>query len=413
MRELLFLAHRIPYPPDKGDKIRSFHILQYLSQLFEIRLGCFSDQGLELQHIEHLRTFCKEVFCLSIGTAQRALRTACAFATHASISESSYRDSRMAAWVDDKIASGSIRDAFVFCSAMFPYVEKHMNDVKAVVDIVDVDSQKWGDYARSANWPLSAIYRREQRKVFALEERAANTSDCCLFVSDAEAALFRGLSPENTGPIRHLDNGVDLDHFDPSVEFSDPFPADALPIVFTGMMDYRPNVDAVAWFARDVMPSVRERHKTAEFWIVGKNPVARVRQLRNLPGVRVAGAVADVRPFLARARCVVAPLRLARGVQNKVLEAMAMAKPVVLSPAALEGLTAIPRQDVLVATTAADLAGCVSEVLIGAWPNLGAAARARVEADYLWSTNLRALNDLFANQNETTACAKEVLSVAQ
>jgi len=395
MQELLFLSHRIPYPPDKGDKIRSFHILQHLSRRFRIHLGCFSDDVSDSAGIRQLREICTEVFCLPLSPIQKAARASRALIKGASISEISYYDPRMKEWVDQRLSRGVINNVFVFCSAMYPYIQQYTRRLHIVLDMVDIDSQKWGDYARLAGWPLRAVFQREQRKLFALERLAAKSCDCALFVSSAEAELFRMLAPESSKTIQHMDNGVDLERFDCARVFPNPFPPGSLPVVFTGMMDYRPNIDAVSWFARDAMPTIRRAHRTAQFWVIGKNPSSSVLALQHLPGVNIVGAVPDVRPYLAHASCVVAPLRIARGVQNKVLEAMAMGKTVVLTPAALEGLRAIPNQEVLLASNAPELARLVSMVLTGDLEELGPAARLRVESDYQWPNNLELLDRIF------------------
>lgn len=412
MRELLFLAHRIPYPADKGDKIRSYHILKHLSSNFHIRLGCFADEPVGPDDLGQLKNLCVEVFCLPLSRTKKVVRAARALATGISVSEGSYRDERMARWVAKNVRSG-IEDVFVFCSSMFSYVEEYARELRIIADLVDVDSQKWAAYAREAHWPLRQVYCREQEKLFELETRAAKSCATTLFVSPAEASLFKKLAPDAASDIRYLENGVDLERFDCALDFANPFPKTSMPVVFIGVMDYRPNVDAVVWFAREAMPAIRRAHNSAEFWIVGKNPAASVRELGRQPGVRVAGAVCDVRPYLVKACCVVAPLRIARGVQNKVLEAMAMAKPVVLTPAALEGVSAIPGKEVLLGSTAAELSQLVESVLAGNWRDLGQAARRRVEIDYRWDRNLRVLDELLAAMPATSRARGDFLQVAE
>jgi sugar transferase (PEP-CTERM/EpsH1 system associated) len=317
------------------------------------------------------------------------------------ISESRYHDPRMAAWVENMLSAGNIRDIFLFCSSTWPYISSPMQGTRTIIDMVDVDSEKWGAFADSARWPMSLIYRREQRKTLALEKRAAMGSDCCLFVSDAETATFARLAPE-AGRLRHLDNGVDLEKFDWTRRFDNPFEPGSAPIVFTGMMNYRPNVEGVTWFAHQILPAVRRAHHNAVFWIVGAQPTDGVRRLANLAGVRVTGEVDDVRPYLSNAASVIAPLRIGRGVQNKVLEAMAMAKPVVLTPAALEGLHAVSGRDVLVAESACDFARNICEVVAGKWGHLGAAARLVVETNHQWQKNLELLDVLLTPDRAQT-----------
>jgi len=408
VQDLLFLAHRIPFPPNKGDKIRSFHILRHLASRFKVHLGCFCDEAADQRHIAPLRELCSEVFCLPLGRTQIAMRSLRAVALGKSISEASYRDRRMSAWIRDTLGKHEIKDIFVFCSAMAPYVLGCCSDRRVVIDIVDLDSAKWEAYARSAPWPLSTLYRFEQRNVFLLERQAAAACDRALFVSKAEANAFLNLAPELSGRVEYLENGVDLDRFDPAHVFPNPFGKGKSTIVFTGAMNYRPNVDAVVWFVQEAFPAIRRTHAGAEFWIVGANPTASVRRLSRQAGVRVTGAVSDVRPYIANADCAVAPLRLGRGVQNKVLEAMAMAKPVVLTLAAHEGLNAIPGEEVLLANSGWDFARCVSDVLSGQWNEMGRAARARVELDHRWPQNLNVLDQLFPQPPAPAAAQPEV-----
>jgi sugar transferase (PEP-CTERM/EpsH1 system associated) len=396
VRNLLFLSHRIPYPPDKGDKIRSYHILRYLSSRFNVHLGCFFDDAADERNIAPLREFCAEVCCLPLSSAQKGVRALWAAAAGMSITEACFADRQLHAWVRNILATRELRDIFVFCSAMFPYVAEATANRRVIIDMVDVDSQKWAAYAQSGFWPLRALYRAEQQHVLALERRATQSCHRVLFVSRAEADAFVGLTPELSARIACMENGVDLDRFDPSKTYYNPFGSGIRSIVFTGAMDYRPNVDAVTWFAHHVFPEVRREHRLAEFWVVGANPAPSVRRLVGQPGVTVTGRVAVVRPYLANAYCAVAPLRIARGVQNKVLEAMAMAKPVVLTRAALEGLGAIPGQHVILANNVSEFARAVSAALSGSAAEIGRAARAYVESKHRWSEKLSVLDGLFS-----------------
>jgi sugar transferase (PEP-CTERM/EpsH1 system associated) len=404
MRHLLFIAHRIPYPPDKGDKIRSYHILRHLAARFKVHLGCFIDEAADERHIEPLREICEEVFCLPIGRTRRILRGVRGLALGRSITQESFSDRRMHAWVRDALKRSDITAAFAFCSAMAPYLIERPSCRRMVLDMVDVDSEKWGAYSRSVKWPLSALYRIEQRRVFELERRAGALFDHVFFVSRNEADVFLELDPELSAKVGYLENGVDLERFDPAQTLPNPFGTCEQPIVFTGAMDYRPNIDAVLWFAREVFRGVRDEHANAEFWIVGGNPPSSVRGLSRKPGIFVTGAVSDVRPYLAHAACAVAPMHIARGVQNKVLEAMAMAKPVVLTPAALEGLHALPDQDLLVAGNAGIFARRVSEVLSARWGGLGQSARAYVEREHRWAQNLSVLDDVLPDSSYPAQC---------
>jgi sugar transferase (PEP-CTERM/EpsH1 system associated) len=399
-RDLLFLAHRVPYPPDKGDKIRAYHLLRHLSKHFRVHLGCFADEPEDLRHAQILSELCASTIILPLNRTKAMARGLVGLAFGSSLSEGYFGDSRMTRWVAATVSRVKPESIFVYCSAMAPYAMPYAHEHRVLLDMVDVDSEKWHAYSKNAAWPVSPLYARESRALLHLERRAATTFDRSFFVSRAEADAFLAHAPEAAERVGYFQNGVDLDYFKPGRDFSNPFANGCRAIVFVGRMDYRPNVEAVEWFARDILPGIRRHHPGAQFWIVGANPAPRVAALGSNSSVHVTGRVADVRPYLAHAACVVAPLHIARGVQNKMLEAMAMARPVVATPQACEGLSARAGEDVLVAQTAAEFVEAVGVVLTGAADGLGGAARARVEADYDWTRNLAVLDHLFVDARE-------------
>jgi sugar transferase (PEP-CTERM/EpsH1 system associated) len=311
-----------------------------------------------------------------------------------------FRNRRLADWADGLLRDREIACVFAFSSSMAQYASRppgnhEATDTCRIVDYVDVDSDKWRQYAAAKSWPATWIYGRESRTLLEFERAVAARSDACLFVSEAEASLFRKLAPEASDKTMALNNGVDYDFFDPSIGCESPFQPDAEAVVFTGAMDYWANVDAVVWFARDIFPAIRARRPGTEFWIVGARPAQQVTNLASLDGVRVTGGVPDVRPFIRHAKAVVAPLRLARGVQNKVLEAMAMARPVVASPEALEGIRADVGGEVLSADGARDFVDRVLGLLDGSDADaIGERARKRVVEGYGWSANLAVLKTI-------------------
>lgn len=260
-----------------------------------------------------------------------------------------------------------------------------------VVDFVDVDSDKWAQYAEQQPWPQSWLYRRESRKLLDYEMRLAREFDAGLFVSHSEAELFRQLSPATASKIGHYNNGVNTDYFSPDPAYPNPFSSSSPTIVFTGAMDYWPNIDAVAWFSQEVLPELRKRFDDIAFCIVGSNPAEAVCRLGSLPGVEVTGRVEDVRPYLQHAVAVVAPMRIARGVQNKVLEAMAMGKPVLVSSKGLEGITAGHGDQVLIADELDDYLAQLQQILAGEHAAMGERARAYVSSSFNWDENLPAV----------------------
>ena len=406
MRDLLFLSHRIPYPPEKGEKIRSWHMLRLLARHWRIHLGCFVDDPNDVQHIDYLRGICADIHCVVIDRKTQKLKSLLRARPGRPLSLGYFQDAGLSRWVSGKLADPAIGHAFLYCSAMAPYVMgSNAARLRRVIDMVDVDSEKWADYATRAAFPASLVWRREARTLLAFERAAAQALEHTLFVSAAEAARFVSLAPESAGRVGSLDNGVDLEKFSPAHHLARVFPKggpEGGPVViFTGTMDYWPNVDAVCWFAASVLPGLRRRHHGLRFFIAGANPSEAVQRLASIEGVHVTGRVPDMRPYLAHADVVVAPLRIARGVQNKVLEAMAMGRPVVASPQAFEGIRAEAGRDLLVADGAGAMAAAISAVLEGGHPDRAASGRRAVETGYDWEATLAELDAIVAGAADT------------
>ena len=385
MTDILFLAQRVPYPPDRGDRIRSFQVLRHLSERARVHLCAFADTPADAVVAPELRALLAGCTVI-LRRKGRARATLEALARRRPVSLTAFDHPEMHAAV---AATPPCDATYCFSGQMAQYIP---DGTPAFMDFVDVDSAKFAQLAGTASLPLRPLYRREARLMDAWERAVSRRVAASLFVTAAEAELFQ--AGGESGRVTVVENGIDAAFFDPTASFArldEPGPL----IVFTGQMDYRPNVEAVRWFATDVLPALRARYPTARFAIVGRAPVVPVQALARLPGVVVTGEVADVRPWLAAAAVCVAPLRLARGVQNKVLEAMAMARPVVASPGAAEGIDhcgtiavagASPRRwvteiDTLLASPA------------GADP-IGARARALVLRRYDWAARLEPLDAL-------------------
>ncbi len=394
MKDLLFLAHRIPYPPDKGDKIRSWNILRHLSERYRVHLGCFVDDPEDWRHLDTIREICGECHFEKLDPATAKIKCLASLARGEPLTLGYYRSRALNSWISALAGRYDIRGVFAFSSSMAQFViDGRFESATVIIDFVDVDSDKWAQYARKKGVPVKWIYAREARTLARFERRAAAAANASLFVSEAEAALFRSMAPASAATTFGINNGVDFDFFDPDTSYPDPFEGASDAVVFTGAMDYWANAEAVGWFAEDVLPRVRDRCATARFWIVGSNPSPEVRKLARLPGVSVTGRVPDVRPYIAHAAAIVAPLRVARGVQNKVLEAMSMAKTVVATPQALDGIDAEPGRDLVIASEPEPFAASVAELVSGyGGDGIGRRARARIKAAYGWKSNLSALN---------------------
>lgn len=396
MPEILFLVHRAPWPPDRGDRIRSWHIFEALAKLAPVHVAALADNADDAASArEKMAPLCKSL-AIEVRGVSRPQALVQAVLTGDPVSNRLFRNAALARHVDRLIGRGTISHIVGFSGQMAQYLPADFGG-PVVMDFVDVDSAKFATYAeQDRRQPLHWVHAREARVLGAFETVVARRVDASLFVSEVEAALFREQSGLGADKVRAVENGIDTDRFDPALT-RDRVAAGGGPLaVFTGQMDYRPNIDAVRWFAADILPPIRRRHPAARFAIVGRAPTDEVRALARLPGVTVTGEVPDVRPWLAAADAVVAPLLLARGVQNKLLEAMAMARPVVASAAAATGIDATPGEHLLVADGAAAMADAVGALFDdrAAAAMMGQAARARMIARYGWNAVLAPLGDL-------------------
>jgi sugar transferase (PEP-CTERM/EpsH1 system associated) len=396
----LFLAHRIPYPPDRGDKIRSWHVLRHLAGLGPVHLACFADDEADAAHLPALREALggrlgeAHVEVRRTGKAEAAAR---ALLSGRPVSLTAFDSPVLRAFVARMAAKAEVGAIFAYSGQMAQFVPQGASQ-RFVMDFGDMDSAKFAAYAGQGG-AMAPAYRREARKLFAFERATARRADISLFVSESEASLFREQADLPGADIRVLQNGVDLDYFDPSFSAA-PIEAPHPLIVFTGQMDYSPNVDAAAWFAGQVLPLV----PGATFAIVGRKAGRKVRRLAG-GRVIVTGAVDDVRNWLAAADLVVAPLRIARGIQNKILEAMAMARAVIASPAAFAGIEAEPGRDLIVAESAPEQARAIAGLLAdpARAAAIGASARRRMEQAYRWESRLAPLDAMIAAHRKAAA----------
>lgn len=400
---LLFLAHRIPYPPDKGEKIRAWHMLEHLARDWTVDLGCLVDDPADARHLSVLHDCCAEVHAAPVTRNGRIARTLLGTRPGQPLSLAWFREPSLARWVRAGLETRRYDAVMVYSSAMAAYIPPRPDGPLQILDMVDVDSEKWRAYAATTEGPKRLVWAREARTLLAFERRAAAQFDRTLLVSAQEAQTFATLAPEVASRIDWLENGVDVARFSPQNDWPNPFEARSPAIVFTGTMDYRPNIEAVNFFAKEVMPRLALLAPSPHLHIVGANPSPAVQALAELPRVHVTGSVPDTRPYLAHAAVAVAPLRIARGIQNKVLEAMAMARPVVASPEAYEGVHAVAGRDLLVADGAEAMTAAIMQVLAGEMPGLGTAARAAILARHDWKATLMRLDGILATASRTKA----------
>jgi sugar transferase (PEP-CTERM/EpsH1 system associated) len=396
-RNMLFLTQRIPYPPIKGEKIRPLQILKHFRENYNVHLGCLIDDPRDWEHVETVKSLCADAYFGGLNRKKDSWSHVGALLSGEALSVAVYRHKGLADWVSKTLKATDFDAVFVCSSNMAPYVLGRIAPTAtSIVDLADVDSEKWRAYADKASTVMRWVFRREARLVSALEARIAAETDFSTFVSEPEAALFRTLVPGQAEKIVGVPSGIDHVYFDPHRDYPAPYDAALPTFVFTGTMDYIPNVDAVCWFAREILPLIRQTHPAAQFYIVGSSPAPAVQQLDAIDGVHVTGRVPDVRPYLHHATAAVAPMRIARGIQNKVMEAMAMAKPVIVTPDALEGIDASVGKEIVLATDAASLAAAASELTVNRQlgRDIGAAARQRMVECFSWDGQLRGFDRL-------------------
>ncbi len=319
--DILFLSHCLPSARMKGEKIRAFHEIVALSQRHRVHLAYFARNEQELGWAGELHKYCDSVYAEVRPYAQAMIAAGARFCGGASLNMAFYASSTMRQYIDRLATEITFSAAVAYTLPMSPYVPR---GIFKVLDMVDVDSEKWRQYAHML-WP-GFLYNLEAKRLQKYELHYGRQFDATFFVSRQEAQLYQEISGGAVAEC--FENGVDFEYFDPSKELTH-IDCPAKPFVtLVGTMNYFPNVDGAAWFAREIMPELRSREPELEFLIVGAEPNRQALQLGSYPGVRVVGPVRDVRPFIQQARAVVAPLRLARGMQNKVLEALAMGRRV-------------------------------------------------------------------------------------
>ncbi|PLK25020.1 glycosyl transferase family 1 [Porphyrobacter sp. TH134] len=396
MGAILFLAHRVPFPPDRGDRIRSHNLLKALARLAPVHVGCFGEgqgTGAGEAALDDIAASC----CIAPRTKPLPLAGVEAVLTGKPVSLTAFRSRKLAAWVRETIARHDIAAIVVFSGQMGQYVPADFTG-RVVIDLCDVDSAKFASYAENGErvW----LNTREARLLAVEEERLGARADATILISQAEAALYRSrLTAPGRIKVEVIGNGIDAGFFDPAATIPHPALA-SVPgphFTFTGQMDYRPNEQAALWVIEALMPKLRARYPQAVFHVVGRNPTGKLMAYHGTPGVQVWGEVPDVRPFIAAADAVLAPLLIARGVQNKVLEAMAMAKPVVLTPDAATGIAARDGTDWLVCPPDPAAMCTAIEALLSnpdAPARIGAAARAFVIGHHGWEAMMAPLAGL-------------------
>jgi polysaccharide biosynthesis protein PslH len=387
---IFFICQRVPFPPDRGDKITTFNEIRHLSTKHEVHVFCLADGRRDLDNIPDLLSYARSATAVPVIGWMGKLRALKALFTGGSLSAAAFNEAELHEAIRQKFAELRPDLIMIYSCNVAQYAE-HFPQVPRIMQFAELDSSRWGQFARRSRPPLRWVYAIEERRFFAYERHIARTFSHALVCTAAERCDFERLIPG--APVSLVGNGVDLEYFR-----SEDIAKQPGSIVFTGVMDYFPNVDAVVWFCNEVLPIVRRQIPEAGLTICGSRPTATVRRLAKRRGVIVTGRVPDTRPYMDRAEVFVAPLRMARGIQNKLLEAMAMGLPCVASAAATAG-TAVPDgEGILVADDRDEFAEHVVRLLRNEAfrAQMAGKARAAAELNYQWETQLTCLDRVVA-----------------
>ncbi len=393
---ILYISHRIPYPPNKGDKIRSYNEIKYLSQFFNIYLCSLLDNYNDKKYIKDLKKICKTVDLIFLDKKKVFLKSLFYLISRKPLSIGYFYSKKLQKIINHRLRSLQFSNIFCFSSASAQYIScDYASRFGLITDFVDVDSQKWLQYSKYSSSFFSWFYKYESHRVFNYEIEVAKKSQVSFFVSQRERDLFKdkvGNINNGLGDIVVLPNGVDFDFFKPRNKDH----KGCMNLLFSGTMDYYANIDAVVWFVKEIFPKLKEIFPEVKFYIAGANPSREVRELASKKDVIVTGFVDDIRLFYDMAAVYVAPLRIAQGIQNKILEAMSMEKAVVTTLKGFEGIDAVPGRDLLIANSKEEFFNQISFLLTNfkRRKEIGTSARRYILHSHRWDNNMSLLKDL-------------------
>lgn len=398
---ILFICHRLPFPPNRGGKIRPFNMIRHLSQKHSVVVASLAESEEELQEGAGLREHCSQVIAEVVPRTVRWKQAVASLPTSTPSSVAYFWSAKLSQRIQEKVATTQFDVVFVHCA----FVAQYALDLPArvrILDFGDLDSAKWLAYSCHQRFPLSHGYKFEAQKLRRYEKKIAGAFHSCTVTAQGEWDEFQTLGVEI--PCTTIPNGVDTHYF----AMRPKVPQRSFSIVFLGRMNYFPNVDGISHFTKAIFPLIRQQMPQTSLRIIGSKPTRKILSLANLSGVTVTGSVPDVRPYLNDAVVAVAPLRIARGTQNKVLECMAMGVPVVVTPEVAKGVQAIPGQHLLVAPDSLSFAGRVVEVIKNAKlrRDLSLAGRLQVETAHSWTRSMEVLDSVLERtQMEKDGCS--------
>ncbi|MEQ1869341.1 MAG: TIGR03087 family PEP-CTERM/XrtA system glycosyltransferase [Vicinamibacterales bacterium] len=389
---VLFLTHRLPYAPNRGDRIRAYHIVETLRRHVDLEVASLVHSADEMGHVAGMNRDGLIVSARRVSSTTNYLRAIPTLLGQRPLTHSLLHAGGFTALLEDVVRERPPDVVLAFCSGMARFaVEPPLAGYPLVIDLVDVDSQKWADLVPASSWPKRWVYAREKDCLARFEQLAASRAASTLVVNDREAQILSALAPGAS--VRVIPNGIDVGSFRPTTP-----PANVERVIFCGVMNYAPNVEGVQWFAREVWPQVRAARPHATFVIVGSDPIPAIRDLAaSGTGIEVTGTVPSVQQYLWNAAVSVAPLQVARGIQNKVLEALAAGLPTVVTPAVAEGLPSTARAGCHVAENAESFARHTITLLALAPPARRAEANRADLRSLGWENQLAELPAILRN----------------
>ncbi|MFT5052483.1 MAG: sugar transferase (PEP-CTERM/EpsH1 system associated) [Chlamydiales bacterium] len=383
--KILFLSQRVPYPPNRGDKITTWRLIERMQRQHEVTCIAFAHDEADLEAARTLEAKGIKTIAIPHRDRRQRLKSLPLLLTSRPLTLGVYGSPELQRAVDTHAPQSDM--AYAYSSSMGAFLLPH--STPWIMHFAELDSDKWLQYSRVQRFPMSMIYRREWRTLLRFERRVAAATHQNVFCTPLEEQIFQREIPGCPSAV--VRNGVDLTAYQPSPDTAEPGH-----LMFVGVMDYYPNIDGCVHFIDEVLPLVRRDFPDVQFTIVGSRPTPEVEALGKLPGVTVTGFVDDTCDYLRRAVISVAPLRIARGIQNKVLEAFAMGLPVVGTTSATQGVDGNAGEHYLLADSAEDQARAIVELLRDPERarGIGRSARRFVEDTYDWDACLAPVDGL-------------------
>ncbi len=401
---ILILAQRVPYPPNKGEKLRTFHQLEYLKNKGHSIsvLAPYASES-ELQYFDVLdTTYCEHVLTHKLSRKFIALSKGLIKGQSLSVAnfyhpslQKKFEDAICHCEFDVIMCSASSMAEYVFQSEVLKSLPQKP---KLIMDFMDLDSDKWLQYSQQSKGPMRYVYHREHSILARYEQRIADEFSSCFFITDTEVSLFKKNYPHGTN-ICAIENGIDKKLFYPP---QTPRQQTTPHFLFAGVMDYPPNIDAVQWFVENVWPRIVKQWPQAKFTIAGMNPSEKIKKLSSEPGIEITGFVDDIKPYFDHANIFVAPFRIARGVQNKVLQALACGLPVVASSMGAEGIRYTKDHDILLADSPTSFYEQIARLMQdhSLYQTISENGIETIDRHYSWESILQPLEALMKNTSQ-------------